>query len=261
MLVKEFGSRNKETIIFIPGNMMTWRQFENVIPLLEDDFHVLAASTDGYDEKGTDFNSAENCAEKLEEDLRNKGIKDIALVFGESFGSATAGIFFHRQRLKIRSLIMSGPQYMNAGIFTKPLKWIIPRNQYRLIGRMQSVNKLPLLLRLYTRGDDEKLKGQFTYAAKDISLETLKNCMNEALELYEKIDGYEADPAAKVSIWYGEKEPNMKKAIEKLKRAYPNAQTHPFKGFGHGEIMAHPVLMADEIRHFLKEERENRNEI
>lgn len=254
MIVQRFGEKDKPVIVLLPGNMMSWRQFEHVIPLLEEDYHILAVSIDGYDDMGTVFKSAEDCAEKLEEYFRGNRIQEIALAFGESFGSATAAMLFHRQKVKIDSMIMSGPQYMNAGILTKPLSWIIPRNQYRLIGRIQSMNKLPWLLQLYTRGDDEKLKGQFRYAAKDISLETLQNCMNEALALYDEIETYEPDPVAKVSVWHGEKEPNMKKAIEKLKRAFPNAKVCSFKGFGHGEIMAHPALMADEIRRFLETE-------
>ena len=253
MIVQEFGKGNDPVIVLIPGNMMSWRQFEHVIPLLQDDYRVLAVSTDGYDDTGTTFTNAQDSAEKLENYLKEKRIKDVALVFGESFGSATAAVLFHRQRVKTDSLIMNGPQYMNAGVFTGLLSRIIPGNQYRLIGKMQSMKKLPLLLRLYTRGDDEKLKEQFQYAAKNISLQTLQNCMREALNLYEQIDGFKPDPDAKVSIWHGEKEPNMKKAIEKLKRAFPNAQIRAFEGFGHGEIMAHPDLMADEIRNFLKE--------
>ncbi len=62
------------------------------------------------------------------------------------------------------------------------------------------------------------------------------------------------EPEARVSIWYGAKEPNMKKALQKLKRAFPNAQDHPFEGLGHGEIIAHPDLMAREIEAFMREE-------
>ncbi len=254
MIVQEFGKENDPVILLIPGNMMSWRQFEHVIPDLQDDYRVLAVSIDGYDDMGTTFTSAQNSAEKLENYLKENQIDNVALVFGESFGSATAAVLFHRQNVKTDSLIMNGPQYMNAGIFTKLLSWIIPRNQYRLIGKMQSMKKLPLLLKLYTRSNDEKLKEQFKYAAKNISLQTLQNGMSEALNLYERIDDFKPDPDAEVSIWYGEKEPNMKKAIEKLKRAFPNAQIHGFKGFGHGEIMAHPDLMADEIRSFLKKD-------
>ena len=51
MQAKEFGKEHDLKIVLIPGNMMSWRQFKNVIPILEKDFHVIAVSTDGYDEK------------------------------------------------------------------------------------------------------------------------------------------------------------------------------------------------------------------
>ncbi|MBQ9210135.1 MAG: hypothetical protein IJ153_00400 [Clostridia bacterium] len=54
-----------------------------------------------------------------------------------------------------------------------------------------------------------------------------------------------------MAIWRGAKEPNMKKALQKLKRAFPNAEDHPFEGFGHGEIIAHPDLMVKEIEAFM----------
>lgn len=44
---------------------------------------------------------------------------------------------------------------------------------------------------------------------------------------YHVIDTFAPDPEAKVAIWYGSNEPNMKKAMQKLKCAYPNAQDHP----------------------------------
>jgi hypothetical protein len=50
---------------------------------------------------------------------------------------------------------------------------------------------------------------------------------------------------------HGAKEPNMKKAVQKLKAVYPNAEEHPFKGLGHGEIIAHPKYMAKEIIKFM----------
>ena len=43
----------------------------------------------------------------------------------------------------------------------------------------------------------------------------------------------------------------MKKAVRKLKRAFPALEVHPFEGFGHGEIIVHPELMAMGIRKFI----------
>lgn len=127
-------------------------------------------------------------------------------------------------------MILSGPQYMNLGMFSWVLTAIVPRSQYNLTKKIQSVDKLPWMLRLYTRGDDQKLLNQFQYVAKNISLATLENATKEALRLYPVIDTFAPDPEAKVAIWYGSNEPNMKKAMQKLKRAYPNAQDHPLSG-------------------------------
>ena len=184
METHEFGKENEKKILLIPGNMMSWRQFENVIPLLEKNYHVIAISTDGYDDKGTVFTTAEAMAEKLEGYIRDNLDSKIDLVFGESFGSATAAVLFHRQNVEVGSLIMSGPQYMNLGIFSKILSYIIPRNQYKLLGKMKNSRKLPILLKLYTRGDDEKLLKQFIFAPENISFETLQNTTDEALRLY-----------------------------------------------------------------------------
>lgn len=253
MEVQQFGKENHRKVVLIPGNMMTWRQFKNLIPLLEKDFHVIAVSTDGYDDTGeTTFTTAAASAEKLEEYIREELDGHIDLLFGESFGCATAGTLFHRRKVQVDSLILNGPQYMSLGIFNGFVTKVIPRNQYRLYGKIQSRTKLPWLLKLYTRSNDEALLAQFSAASKNISLTTLRNCAKEGLRLYEEIDSYVPDPKAKVAVWYGAREPNMKKAVQKLKRAFPALEINPFEGFGHGEIIAHPEVMAGEIRSFIK---------
>lgn len=252
METAEFGKENRQKIVLIPGNMMTWHQFDHVIPLLEKEFHVIAVSTDGYDGTGeTTFTTGRASAEKLEKYIQENLDGEVELVFGESFGSATAGELFHRQKVRVNSMILCGPQDMSLGIFSGFVREVIPRNQYRLSMKIQNRAKLPWLLKLYTRSDDAALLAQFANVAENISLETLKNCAREGLLLYEEIEAYDPEPKAKVSVWYGAKEPNMKKALRKLRRAFPNLQEHPFEGFGHGEIIAHPQLMAEEIRKFV----------
>ena len=252
MEVQEFGKGNSRKIVLIPGNMMSWRQFAKVIPLLAKDFHVIVVSTDGYDGTGeTPFTTSAASAEKLEAYIRDHLDGHVDLIFGESFGSATAGALFHRQKVQTDSLILNGPQYMNLGIFNGFVTKVIPHNQYRLYSKIQDQKKLPWLLKLYTRSDDESLLGQFSATAKNITRETLQNCAKEALQLYRDIDAYAPDPNAKVAVWHGAKEPNMKKAVQKLRRAFPALEVRPFEGFGHGEIIAHPERMVEEIRRFI----------
>ena len=162
MEIREFGKANSRKIVLIPGNMMSWRQFAKVIPLLEKDFHVIVVSTDGYDGTGeTTFTTSAESAEKLEKYIQDHLDGQVNLIFGESFGSATAGTLFHRQRVQADSLILSGPQYMNLGIINGFVTKVIPRNQYRLYNKLQDRKKLPWLLKLYTRSDDESLLHSF----------------------------------------------------------------------------------------------------
>lgn len=62
----EFGKNNAKKILLIPGNMMCWKQFKDVSPLLEKNYHVIAISTDGYDGKGTLFTTTLRSAESIE---------------------------------------------------------------------------------------------------------------------------------------------------------------------------------------------------
>lgn len=255
MEAREFGKGNAKKLLLIPGNMMCWRQFENVIPLLAQDYHVIAISTDGYDGNGTTFTTAQHSAQAVEQYVEAHLDGQIDLVLGESFGSATAAELFNRQRVRVDSMILSGPQYMKMGVFTGLLEGIIPKNQYRLvqnIGAAKQTGKLPLMLKLYTRASDEALLQEFAGLAGQISLETLRNCAREGFHLYEEMERFEIRPEAHVAIWYGEKEPNMKKALKILTKIYPGAERHPFPGMGHGEIIGHPHQMAQTIREFME---------
>lgn len=49
MEIKRFGDPEGKKIMLLHGNLMCWRQFEDVIPLLEKEFDVYAVSFDGFD--------------------------------------------------------------------------------------------------------------------------------------------------------------------------------------------------------------------
>ena len=107
------------------------------------------------------------------------------------------------------------------------------------------------MLKLFTRSGDANMLSMFAKMPDNISYETLKNCTDEALKLYEDMKQFRVRKSAKVSVWHGEKEPNMKKAIAVIRRIYPNMEYHPFAGMGHGEIITYPEQMATEIKKFI----------
>lgn len=52
MKLYEFGKENNKTIMCLPGNFMTHRQFEDIVPLLENDYRIITVCFAGYDETG-----------------------------------------------------------------------------------------------------------------------------------------------------------------------------------------------------------------
>ena len=83
----------------------------------------------------------------------------------------------------------------------------------------------------------------------NISLESVRATWAAGLYLYRT--DFPVQPEAQVACWYGEKEGHMKKAIEHLRRAYPRLTVRSFPGFGHGDIINHPALLAQELEKFL----------
>ena len=70
MEIKRFGDPEGKKIMLLHGNLMCWRQFEDVISLLEEEFDVYAVSFDGFDGTGeTTYTTAQEQADKLEEYL------------------------------------------------------------------------------------------------------------------------------------------------------------------------------------------------
>lgn len=66
MEIKRFGDPTGKTIMLLHGNLMCWRQFEDVIPLLEKEYLAFAVSFDGFDGTGrTTYTTAQNQADKL----------------------------------------------------------------------------------------------------------------------------------------------------------------------------------------------------
>jgi len=251
----EFGNSGNPTIMCLPGNFMTHRQFENLVPVLEKDYHVITVSFDGYDETGeTTYTTGQKQAEKLAVFIRECLGGKIDLVYAESLGSIPA-VFLTRQKgLQIGGIIVSGAEYMNYGIFNGLAINLFAPMTYKLMTKIVSSGevKFPVFLKIKMGITDDTFKPMLKQACQDLTLETTKATFWEAVKLYpEYMSTWEPNPNIRISCWYGEKEMNMKKAIKHLKQAFPNLEVHPFKGLGHGEIMAHTELLVQELKTFM----------
>lgn len=254
MIFEEFGRENKDVIFLLPGNLMCWEQFRNCIPYLEKKYRVVAVSFDGYDGTGkTTYLSFIEEAGKLAEHIRINFGGHIKAVLGESLGCGPA-LFLHlNPQVTVEYLILSGPQYMNYSILNGFAVRKISNIQYKLVQMCSHENiKMPWLLKKFSGRNEAAMKVWAASIPKNISVQTLRKCASEAVSMYSNLAEIAPHPDAKVVIWYGEHERNMKRAIPRLKHLYPNAGIHSFAGFGHGEIIEHPEILVLELEQFLK---------
>ena len=255
MKIYEFGKENVKTIMCLPGNFMTHRQFENIVPLLEKDFHVITVSFDGYDETGeTVYTTARQQAEKLADFIREKLGGRIDLVYGESLGSVPAAWLTQFKDISIGGVILSGAEYMNYGIFNKPVIGLFSPFTFKLMNKMISTEnvKFPRFLQIKMGITNDTFKPMLKQACQKLTLETTQATFWEGVRFYpEYVNKWEPNPDIKLVCWYGEREMNMKKAVKCLKRAFPNMQIHPFADMGHGENMTNPQLVVRELKAFM----------
>lgn len=251
----EFGNREGKTILCLPGNFMTHRQFEHLVPLLEKEYHVITVSFDGYDETGeTTYTTGREQAEKLVKYIREKLDGKVDLVYAESLGSIPAAWMTRFDEIRIGGVILSGAEYMNYGIFNKLAIDLFAPMTYKLMTKIITSGdvKFPAFLKIKMGITDEVFQPMLKQACQTLTLETTKATFWEAVKMYpEYMSQWEPNPDVRIACWYGEKEMNMKKAIRHLKRAFPNIEIHPFAGLGHGEIMAHVDLLAEELKKFI----------
>lgn len=70
MDIKRLGNPDGKSVMLLHGNLMCWRQFEDLIPYLEPDYCIHAVSFDGFDGTGqTTYATAQAQADRLAEYL------------------------------------------------------------------------------------------------------------------------------------------------------------------------------------------------
>lgn len=247
MEIKHFGNTQGRSILLLHGNLMCWRQFEDLIPLLEPEFSVHAVSFDGFDGTGaTTYTTAQAQADKMADYLCRVLGGHLDLLFAESLGCGPAVLLKSSPRVQIDHMILSGPEYLDYGVLNGLILKLMPPKQYRT-ARDKTMPKWALRFMGQT---EQGMQTMLNRIPDNISLESVRATWAAGLYLYRT--PFAVQPDADVACWYGEKEGHMKKAIEKLLAAYPRLTVRAFPGFGHGDIINHPSLLADELRQILR---------
>lgn len=246
MEIKNFGNQDGKKIMLLHGNLMCWRQFEDLIPLLEKDYMVYAVSFDGFDGTGTTtYTTAQDQADKLAEYVSTECGGHLDMLFAESLGCGPAIFLKASSKVQIDNMILSGPEYLDFGAMNSLLLKIMPQKQYRTAHE----KSMPAWVLKFMGQTEQGMQTMMNRIPDNISLESIRATWEVGLYLYRT--DYPAQPEASVACWYGEKEGHMKKALQKLQAVYLRLTVRCFKGFGHGDIINHPEQLASELIQFM----------
>ena len=243
MEIKRFGNPVGKKIMMLHGNLMCWRQFEDVIPLLKEEFDVYAVSFDGFDGTGkTTYTTAQEQADKLEDYLLQNCGSTLDMLFAESLGCGPAVLLKASRNIRIRRMILSGPEYLDFGILNPLILKIMPQKQYQTA----KTKTMPAWALRFMRQTEAGMQTMLSRIPDHVSLESVYATWKVGLYLYRMLP--ERQPDAKVACWYGQREGHMKKAIEKLRMVYPKLTVRRFPDFGHGDILNHPQLLVQSLK-------------
>lgn len=246
MNIHEFGKENQETILLIHPSVVKWDYFENVIPLLQENYHLLVPALPGYDfENDSDFTGVEQIAWELNAWLKAEGYTELYAVYGCSMGGSIALMVALGQTVKIKHCVMDG------GITPYQLPWLVTRvialKDYlmMMLGRAGGV---ALLEKAFAT--DQYSKEDLQYVA-----DVLRHCSRKTIwRTFESCNNYKVpEPAPKldtqIHYWYAKgEEKERKQDINYMKRKFPQTEFEVLPALGHaGLTLLRPKLFAEMI--------------
>ncbi len=246
MRIYEFGLDNPECILLIHPSLVTWDYFENVIPFMGRQFHLLVPALPGYDlEDDSDFSSVERIASELADDLLQKGIREVKAMYGCSMGGSIVLRMAADGKLKVQHYVMDG------GITPYQLPWILTRFIALRDFGMMALGKLggeKLIVKAFssTQYSEEDLK----YVARifrHCTYKTLWNTFDSCNNYKMPKDGLRF--SGKIHYWYAEKERKARDwDLKYMKKFVPDTAFKSFEGMDHGDMaLFYPERMAQEL--------------
>lgn len=230
MKYKDFGKKDKPTIILLHGGGLSWWSLKEIISCLEENYHIVTPIIDGHGEDGeTDFISIEDSATKLIEYIDSQFNGKVFAIGGLSIGAQiVTEVLSIRLGIAEYAVIESALVYPIKGITTLTVP------SYKLFYRLVK-KKWFSKLQSKTLFVPDKMFEQYYKDSLNITKQSLINITlsNGNYELKPSI----ANTESKVLIIVGEKELRiMKRSANRLHNIISGSRLFVAKNKGHGEI-------------------------
>ena len=247
MTFYEYGVQNEKTVVLIHPSIVYYDFFEYVVPLLQNDFHVIVPALPGYDKQRpqSNFTSIEQIAAGIEQWLLQNGIDSPDVVYGCSMGGSIVLRMIADGKVQIKNAVLDG------GITPYKAPWILTRwialKDWAMMG-LGKAGGIGLLEKAFATDDytEEDLKyaaDVFAFISNRTIWNTFDSCNN--YKMPKSVPQFSGN----LQYWYGEKEKSeRKKDFAYMSKHFPNTEYIEMKGLGHaGMATLRPDDFADRI--------------
>ena len=119
-----FGEKNMPVLLMLPGTCCHWKlNFGEVIPLLEQQFHVVCASYDGFDDtENTVFPDMLTETQKIEQYILDNIGGGKRAAYGCSLGGSFVGLLVQRKNIHIDHAILGSSDLDQDPVWKAKLK-------------------------------------------------------------------------------------------------------------------------------------------
>lgn len=152
-----FGKREDPVIMLFPGTCCHWKDnFGAVIPLLQECFHVICVSYDGFDEtEKTIFPDMLTETKLIERYITEKQDGKIFAAYGCSLGGSFVGLLIQRGNIHIEHGIIGSSDLDESGVIATKLQASIVAP---IMAKMLHTGVLPKFMqkRLDKQSDEDK---------------------------------------------------------------------------------------------------------
>ncbi len=229
MKVKEYGDRNKETIMLLHGGGLSWWNYREVAEKLQNKYHIILPILDGHSDSDRSFTSIEDNAQEIIDYINNNYGGHIHLIGGLSLGAQILLEILSRKKDICNYAIIESALAIPMNITHKLIKLTFSIS-YGLISKKWfsklQFNSLKIKKELF----DEYYRDTCKIAKEDMI------AFMEANSKYE-IKCSLQDTDAKVVVVVGNKEKTiMKKSAQKIHQTISGSEFLILQNYYHGDF-------------------------
>ena len=246
MNYREFGDKNKETLIFLHGGGLSWWNYREAALLLRDEYHVILPILDGHTGSDRPFTAIEDNASRLISFIDDNLGGSALFIGGLSLGAQILlEMLSRRNDICSFALVESAaalPSKLTAALIGPAIDC-----SYGLIRRKGFAKLQFRSLRIRKELFDDYYEATCGIAKSDMKA-FLKANTSYALK-----DAF-ASARAEVHVYYGEKETReIRRSAREICRKRPACAIHPMPGYRHGDLsLNHPREYADTVRRIIR---------